>query len=255
MEKKLKILLVDDDKTACKNLQAAINATTDLRLTHVTNNTGDALQNVQQTLPDVIILDLELHSGSGNGLFFLDHLQKLPLPVHPYILVTTNNSSAVTLEQARILGADFIMAKSNADYCASYVVEFLQMMKPTILSVLHVTAGPTAAPKDDTTELTVRIQKELDQIGISPKAIGYQYLTDAILMTYRSPEPNLCRKLSEKYRKTDVSIERAIQNAINRAWHTNDPEDLLTHYTGHIRPDKGVPTLMEFIHYYARKLK
>jgi hypothetical protein len=100
-----------------------------------------------------------------------------------------------------------------------------------------------------------RIQRELDLIGISPKAIGYQYLTDAILLTYHDPAPNLCRRLSEKYHKTDVSIERAIQNAINRAWRISDPDDLLAHYTARIRSDKGVPTMMEFVHYYVNVLR
>ena len=257
MKRRLKVLLIENDKAACSEMQAAMDATTDLALIHITDDSTDALRIVASSLPDVVILDLELHLGGGNGLFFLEGLKKLELPVHPYILVTTNNSSAVTLEQARLLGSDFIMAKYNSEYSAQYVIEFLQMMKPAILSSEQskVHTSVPESPADHEQRIIQRIQRELDLIGISPKAIGYQYLTDAILITYHNPGPNLCRKLSEKYHKTDVSIERAIQNAINRAWKTSDPDDLLTYYTGHIRPDKGVPTLMEFVHYYARKLQ
>ena len=46
-----------------------------------------------------------------------------------------------------------------------------------------------------------------------------------------------------------------MQNAINRAWRTNDPEELLANYTARIRSDKGVSTMMEFIYYYAGKIK
>ena len=35
----------------------------------------------------------------------------------------------------------------------------------------------------------------------------------------------------------------------------NDPEELLANYTARIRSDKGVPTMMEFIYYYAGKIK
>lgn len=257
MNHNLTILVLDDDQKACEELQAAIDVIEDFSLLNITSDTATALRMAQIGLPDVIILDLELHLGGGNGLFFLEDLQKLQLPIHPYLLVTTNNSSPITLEQARAFGADFIMAKSNSEYSAQYVVDFLCMMKPTIIAATHPTAKTsyTESPQEHDRHITERIQRELDLIGISPKAIGYQYLVDAILITYHAPEPNLCRKLAEKYHKTAVSIERAIQNAINRAWRTSDSDDLLTYYTAHIRPDKGVPTLMEFVHYYARKLR
>ena len=68
--------------------------------------------------PDAIILDLELHEGGGNGLFFLSKLHDLGLEKLPYILITTQNTSNVTLEAARQLGADFIITKYERDYSA-----------------------------------------------------------------------------------------------------------------------------------------
>jgi DNA-binding NarL/FixJ family response regulator len=255
MERKLTVLLVEDDENACRELKSCAESTEDVTIWGVTGDASEALALVQSGLPDAVILDLELHRGGGNGLLFLDGLKKLSLSLHPYILVTTNNSSLITLEQARRMGADFILAKYETSYSAQYVIEFLQMMKPAILSAGSADAPAVESEDQRSHRLTSRIQRELDLVGISPKAVGYQYLTDAILETYRDPAPNLCRRLSEKYHKTDVSIERAIQNAINRAWRVSDPEDLLAHYTARIRSDKGVPTMMEFVHYYANILK
>ncbi len=257
MERELTILLVEDDRQACEEIQNYIETTEDVRLLNMTNNSKEALEMVQNELPNVVILDLELHLGGGNGFLFLEGLKKLQLPLRPYILVTTNNSSNITLEQARKLGADFIMAKYETQYSAQYVIEFLRMMSSAILqAVTSFTGTPEVVSEEQRNKkLTKRIQRELDLIGISPKAIGYQYLTEAILLTYRDPGPNLCRKLSEKFHKTDVSIERAMQNAINRAWRTSDPDDLLAHYTARIRSDKGVPTMMEFVYYYVNLLK
>jgi len=257
MERELTILLVEDDKKACDEIRAYINTTEDTKLINVTGNSTEALQMLQSSLPDVVILDLELRLGGGNGLFFLEGLKKLNLPLRPYILVTTNNSSVITLEQARHMGADFIMAKYESEYSAQYVVEFLRMMKTTIFAAASSSASSPDVESENQHNLRriQRIQRELDFVGISPKAVGYQYLTDAILLTYQDPAPHLCRKLSEKYHKTDVSIERAMQNAINRAWRITDPDDLLEHYTARIRSDKGVPTMMEFIYYYVNILK
>ena len=149
------------------------------------------------------------------------------------------------------------MAKYESQYSAQYVVEFLRMMSDVILEAKAQTQNSASVVSEEerTRSLTQRIHRELDFVGISPKAIGYQYLTDAILLTFHDPQPNLCRKLSEKYHKTDVSIERAMQNAINRAWRTSDPDDLLEHYTARIRSDKGVPTLMEFVSHYVNVLR
>ncbi len=259
MENNLMVLLVEDDENACEELRKYINQTPDICLQNVTNNSEEALSMVRAGLPDAVILDLELHYGGGNGLLFLDGLKRLHLSHNPYILVTTNNSSVITLEQARVLGADFIMAKYESQYSAQYVVEFLRMMSKAIMAQAQAQTdspdGAGCSEEEMTRILMQRIHRELDYVGISPKAIGYQYLTDAIILSINNPQPNLCRKLSFKYNKSDVSIERAMQNAINRAWRVSDPDDLLKHYTARIRSDRGVPTLMEFISHYANRMQ
>ena len=65
---------------------------------------------------------------------FLAKLNTLHLPLRPYVLITTNNSSNVTYESARQLGADFIMSKHKADYSAQYVIEFIRMIQHTLLT-------------------------------------------------------------------------------------------------------------------------
>ena len=100
-----------------------------------------------------------------------------------------------------------------------------------------------------------RVNKELDQIGINPRNIGYCYLSDAILMIMKDSTANVYKQLAADYKKSDASIERAMQNAINRAWRISSIEDLLSHYTAKIHSEKGVPTTLEFVHYYANKIK
>lgn len=252
----LSILLIEDDKTACDEIQNYINSIDDIHLAGITNNANNALELVQSLLPDVILLDLELHLGGGNGLIFLQKLNQMQLTIKPFILVTTNNTSQITFASARKLGADFILTKYESGYSPQYIVEFIHLMKDVILShnVVPAQFRQELSPDTQKRNLTQRIQRELHLVGISTKAVGFQYLVDAILLTTQKPTTNISRILSEKYGKSDASIERAMQNAINRAWQTNNPDDLLKYYTARIRSDRGVPTLMEFIHYYARQL-
>lgn len=258
MNRELNIILIEDDPNACESFREYVDTVTDVLLIESTNNSYRAVALVKEQLPDAVILDLELNEGQGNGLMFLQELKKLSLPFIPYILVTTNNSSSTTHDFCRQMGADFIMSKHQDDYSEKNAIEFLRMMKDiiqgrrcmkTLVSKDPLSSGTT------TKQIARMISAELDAVGISPKAIGYNYLADAILLIIQGKPNNICGTLATKYKKTDSSIERAMQNAINKAWRTADIDDLLDNYKARINSEKGVPTLTEFIHYYAKKIK
>lgn len=258
IERPLTILLVEDDPYSCQELTEAIDLTDDVILAGVTAHADQAVMLVQDYLPDCLILDLELHAGSGNGLNVLQSIRQLALPRPPYVLITTNNSSVVTHEAARNLGADFIFTKHQTDYSAKNVIEFLRMIKDVIQNRTNSIAPnsmSTEAPHIREKRLIRRIHTELDAVGISPKAVGRQYLTDAILLVIDKPEHNLPAAIGKKYGKSDSSVERAMQNAISKAWRTADIDTLYRNYTAKINSEKGVPTITEFICYYANKLK
>jgi len=258
LDKPLNILLVEDDQEECKAFVRVTDPIDDVRLIGVTNNENKALEYVKDYLPDAIILDLELHKGSGSGISFLTTLNKMRMKFTPYILVTTHNISRITHKQARHLGADYIMVKSQEDYSVKNVVDFLRSLK----NVIHDSRQQLKdkgdltdeSPGDIRKRLETRVTTEIDLIGISPKALGRNYLIDAIMLKTEGQTHQIA-EIARKYCKTDASVERAMQNAINKAWSTMQPDDLMLHYTARIQSEKGVPTLMEFIYHYANKLK
>lgn len=254
-QQSLTILLVEDDKFACDEIETYIDQLDDVSLVGITDDSNTALEMVRYHVPDAIILDLELHVGGGNGLFFLSKLHDMGLEKMPYVLITTQNTSNVTLEAARQLGADFIITKYEKDYSAQKPVELLRMMRNAIRRHSTPDAAPTISPAEQDRKLTIRIHHELDAVGISPKAIGYEYLTEAIIIATKKASPNLARQIAVKHGKTQASVERAMQNAINRAWSNSNPEDLARNYTAIINYERGVPTLTEFIYHYAGKFR
>lgn len=257
----LDILIIEDDFAACRELGLCIEKIDTMKLIGTTGNADEGLEILKSELPDVVILDMELHQGAGNGISFLTKLKELQLSRCPYILITTNNCSNLTYVSARQLGADFIMSKYKSDYSAQNVVEFIRMIQPTLLT--RRDSAPISLPEESHSKETAknipfytrRIYRELDLIGISPKNIGYGYLADAILLIMENPSANVYKELAQKYKKSDASVERAMQNAINRAWRVSGIEELLTHYTAKIHSEKGVPTTLEFVYYYANKVK
>ena len=258
MEKALTVLMVEDDNEECNKFRRLLDSANDIRLVGVTNNEKDALKGVKDHLPDVVILDIELHNGSGNGIAFLKGLAGMKMKTIPFILVTTHNISHFTHEIIRQLGADFIMIKSREDYCPESVIVFLRSLKVTFQEIRKKIQSKNnlteESPADKVKRLELRVTVEVDKIGISPKATGRNYLIDAIM--YRTEgKPDQINSIAKKYGKTVPSVERAMQNAINKAWITMNPEELTLNYTSRIHPDKGVPTIMEFVCHYANKLK
>lgn len=258
MERILHIMIIEDDTNACKHYTKYIEEYKELSITTITNNSYRALELLSEQFPEAIILDLELNTGKGNGLLFLQELKRKLLPFKPYILVTTNNSSSITHDYVRQLGADFIMSKHQDGYSEHTALDFLQMMRDIILNQ-HLAEKNDALPQESSLQKEKRLKRmihmELDNIGISPKMIGYNYLTEAILLVLDGQNSNLCTTIGLHYAKTDSSIERAMQNAIKSAWRHSDIDVLLKNYTARINPDRGVPTLTEFIYYYANKIE
>lgn len=255
MNEILSILIVEDDKQACDELSRCIAQYDDMKVAAVCNSSQDALEKARFHLPNVIILDLELHLGGGNGLMFLDSLLANPLSLDPFILVTTNNMSTITLDQAKALGADFTLTKYEQGYSAQYVIDNIRMLRNAILRKNKTNRLTSISPASEEHLVKICIQRHLDIIGIKAKAKGYNYLTDAIYLVLTEQEPHISRTLAEKYKKSNTSIERAMQNAIKQTWTSNDIEVLLKNYTAVIRPEKGYPTMMEFIYYYANIIR
>lgn len=277
----LKILILEDDAEDRIAFQEYISTQNDITLTGCTGSTTEALKLTGQEAPHAIIIDLELHNGEGNGLQFLSELKLLSFTASPFLLITTNNSSHSIHEAARSLGADFILTKYQTGYSAAYVIDFLKMMYKTIhhdkktdttTSVADTkpdapsesnTATPASSSEASTTHISVKdipeselmafICEELNILGISPKAVGYRYLADSVLVKLKDPYDNIYRFLGPKYKRSDPSIERSMQYAINRAWRTSNPLDMAQIYTARVHSERGVPTIMEFIFFLVTK--
>ncbi len=261
MNEMIKILILEDDSQERTCFKQAVSEVTDITIIGNTNNASEALTIAKTQLPHAIIVDLELHDGYGNGLQFLSELQNTAMPNKPFILVTTNNSSRTTHEAARALGADFILTKYEASYSSEYVLNFLKMMHSTMhgtssnASFVPTTGNKSVVATQDITdtELIKFIREELILIGINPKSVGFNYLADAVLIKLKDSHANIYKELGPKYKKSDPSIERAMQYAINCAWRSGDPDELLQKYTARINSDRGIPTIMEFIYFFVSK--
>lgn len=260
MPKRIDLLVIEDDEGTCLAYEEYCKDREDVFLIGTSAYIDEALKVTEEFKPNAVVVDLELKKSQGSGFEYFIRMNEIHLEVKPYFLVVTNNISETTYAVARNLGADFIIAKAKPDYSVAYVVNFLRSIIDSIpdMKPQHETSSRAIKKRieeDYNRRMVKKIGMELDIIGINPRFKGRNYLRDAIEMICQKEQPYICNELGKKYGKTPASVERAMQNAIDRAWNSTDITTLEEHYRAYINPKKGVPTLTEFIYYYANKVK
>lgn len=250
MDRGLNILIIDDNISLFRDYKVEASKTKLIASIDNVHNTKQALIIVNSSYPDILILDLEL--GDGNGISFLSELAKSNQVRLPYIIIATNNSSAITLEYARQLGADYIFSKNQKYFSAKKIIDFIIAMYPAIISLQGKPETQISPSPSISRNAPIKyLSQELCAIGITPKLKGYRYLIDAITLISTNPACNYSTIIANSYQKSRASVERAMQNAISHAWTCCDSTEISKHYTAHLGPNKDTPTLMEFIFYYA----
>ncbi len=249
----LRIVLIEDDPVECDRMRNYIDDIDGVRLVGVANNSADGLELTRSLLPSAVILDLELKSGSG--LAFLNDLRHLVDVPKPYVLVCSNNSSSMTYEAARDLGMDYFISKHQPDYSPKTIINFLSLVAAHTRNSNLSDAGFVSPPEERKSRLRNRIRKELDLVCISRKSKGYDLLTDAIQLSIESGDTaKITGRVAAEHNQVESRVERAMHDAIKAAWGKAAPDDLLDNYPAPVSSRTGVPTLLEFISTYARKV-
>lgn len=263
MQPELKIVIIEDNAMDRQSLIDSAARASFMTVVAATSSDEEGIEYVKDFLPHAVILDLELHEGVGSGVSFLKMLNEIEVPLRPFVLVTTHNSSHIVHTQVRKLGADFIMSKMQKGYCADSVISFLSDMRDVIFSSVapNNTTRPSGnegavSPAQSAKRLMNRLNAEFDNIEMSHKLSGRRYLIEVICLIVESTyvENDAVKVVAKRNKKTDIATIQAMTNAIKKTWLTANDESLYKYYTGTVRSETGVPTVTEFIYYYVDKI-
>ena len=250
----LSVYIVEDDMAAIENYLKLVMEKDGLYIAGHTGSSSKAISEILELRPASVILDFELQRGEGSGLDVLRAIGSTP-KWKPYILVTTINTSLVIQEYARSLGADYFLYKKQVDYSEEYALDFLLNLAPVIQSHYgdwstqgHESKTDASRNQDDI------ITRELMKIGISTKLKGFSLLREAIALEIDGNR-RVSESLAASHKTQRATIDKAMQFAINKAWLETDVDVLVQQYKAPIRSDKGVPTVLEFVCYYAEKIQ
>ena len=140
------------------------------------------------------------------------------------------------------------------------VLDTKQKQKPPEVAVninLQKTREMVETPDDRRNRIYNYIDIELDLFGIRAKLKGRQYLREAIYVQIHSTKDrgSGIEEVAAKFNYTYASIIKTMQTAIDNAWDSGDPKEILQHFTARITAKSGVPYVSDFIHFYAEKIK
>lgn len=258
--RKIGILLADDNREFREILAEYINNQTDMEVIAQAGNGLEACEIIQEKEPDVVILDIIMPHLDGLGV--LEKLSETKLNKIPTVIMLSAVGQDKITERALMLGADYYIAKPfELDTLITRIRQLngsFKVIKPVHHnSIIHQSPLSSGPIKDLETEVTNIIH----EIGIPAHIKGYQYLRDAIMMAIEDMEilnsitKQLYPSIAKKFNTTPSRVERAIRHAIEVAWSRGkvDTIDKLFGYT--INNGKGKPTNSEFIALIADRLR
>lgn len=260
-ERPMSLLLIEDDEIECQNFKTYVENIENVKLVGITNSSDKGIEYFDLYIPEAIILDIELHKGQGSGLEFIEKIKEHIKEFRPIIVVITNASSNILYDKLHDEGIDLIFYKKQKDYSPKLIISSLLSLRKTlykynISNKNYKTQIETNAEHEE--KLLIKIDNELNLIGISPHLKGRRYIRDAIMYLLKEKgneqKETVFNYLANVYKKSSSSISRVMQTAINYAWRTSAPEDLEVYYTAKINYNTGVPTPTEFIYFYFQKI-
>lgn len=243
--KKIKMIIADEDKM---NIEGMVNNFTNdqFEIIGTTNNGEELINLVNETNPDIVLMDIVLQKCDGFKVLEKVDTKKIK------VIIQSSLSIDGFINKAISLGAQY--------YC---IKPFdIETLKERIEDIVH--------PKEKqmnvmfNTKTNNQIEEKITNIfitvGIPAHIKGYQFLREAIKLAIANPEiiNSITKKLyptiAEKYDTSASKVERAIRHAIEVAWNRGKIENINNLFGIKVYSSNEKPTNGEFIALVADKM-
>lgn len=248
LERRIKVLVADAGEEFRRILVEQLGTESGIEVVGATGDGGEALRLVEQTAPDVLVMDLVLTQMDG-----VEVLQELSQRAErPRVLVISGFVRDSVAELAASTGADYYMLKPCR---LTAVTERIRQ-----LAALQDTEEGTDA-EASARKLESVVTGIIHEIGVPAHIKGYQYLREAIIIAVGDMDvinavtKILYPEVAKRFGTTASRVERAIRHAIEVAWDRGDLETLQKYFGYTVSNAKGKPTNSEFIAMIADRLQ
>ncbi len=239
MEQPLKIVIADDNEEFCLLLEQYFLERTDMVVVGKAFDGERALQVIEKTKPDFLLLDIIM--PRLDGLAVLSQIPALEQKQLKTIVITAFGQEHV-IQRAAELGAHYYLIKPfGFPVLAKRILEFSS--KETKNKLLP-------KRRADVFSVTGRF---LDQIRIPPNFKGYSYIITAVSLIIanwdllHSVTKHLYPTIGRAHQASASQVERSIRHAIEYAWLKSEPEILNSLFGNTFSLDIGRPTNATFL--------
>lgn len=259
--KKISVLIADDNKDFCSILNEYLSTQDDVEVIGLAKDGVEALEMVSKRVPDILILDIIMPHIDGLGV--LEKLNSLDLDKLPKIIVLSAVGQDKITQRAINLGADYYVVKP---FDFEILIKRIRQLTGTSMTIPERkipknTNYAYISNPDPSKTLEARITNIIHEIGVPAHIKGYLYLREAIGMVVENMEllsavtKELYPSIAKKFNTTPSRVERAIRHAIEVAWSRGKIDTINNLFGYTVHNDKGKPTNSEFIAMVADKLR
>lgn len=211
----IRVLVADNNIELCRTIEEFLNGQGDIEVAALAHDGQEALEKLEEVLPDVMILDITM--PNLDGMAVLERMGSLELDPAPKVIVLTAMGREDIIKRFTELGADYFIIKPfDLELLAERIRQFIQTSGGPVAQDGKAKYGPRRQ-----SEASIDVTQLLHQMGVPPNFKGYNYLRDAVLMVLRDPQllggaltKRLYPQLAEKYASTPGGVEAAIRNAV-----------------------------------------
>ena len=266
MNKKITVLIADDNSEFSATLAGYINAEEDLELVGMARDGVDAFDMIKNLEPDIVLLDVIMPRLDGLGV--LERLEENNIEKMPMCIMLSAVGQDKITQKAINLGAQYYIVKPFEISVLIKRIKELKFFQPVQSKIPYTsreikTSYIEIAPNEKKNEenLEALVTNMIHEIGVPAHIKGYQYLREAIMMAVDNIDvinqitKQLYPEIARKYKTTSSRVERAIRHAIEVAWSRGKIEATENIFGYTVNADKGKPTNSEFIAMIADKLR
>ncbi|MCL1853982.1 MAG: sporulation transcription factor Spo0A [Peptococcaceae bacterium] len=272
MDRAIRIVVADDNREFAGILEQFFSIQSDMEVTGVAYNGAEAIDILRSRPCDVVVLDMIMPNVDGLGV--IEAMQDKP--DKPKIIVLSSFGHENVTKKAIELGVSYFLLKPfDLEVLCKRIRQLfddkkdqysytLQETSPSLyVSPERAESQQVSAPKQKLSEqeLSMRITKIIQYMGVPAHVKGYQYLRDAILFVIDDGEligkvtRELYPKIADLYNTSATRVERAIRHSIELAWDRGNIDYINRVFGYTISTERGKPTNSEFIALVADRLK
>lgn len=258
---RIKVMMADNNRELCATLVELIGLQDDMELVGVAYDGIEALQVLEKTRPDVLILDITMPYLDGIGV--LERLSEFK--ERPKVIVLTAFEQEAMIQRLIALGATYYMVKPfDAPTLFERIRQFaagdMAKQKPVHVADNRNVYNVVSRREKSVNQLELEVSRLFHEMGIPAHFRGYSYLREAIIIAAQEVEvlgnitKNLYPRIAEKFNSTSSGVESAIRHTIEIGWERGNSE-FIEEFFGFENQKNRFPTSASFIAKIADKLR